>query len=235
MLRADDVTVRDVTVRGFPGEGVSYQACRRTILERVTTQENAGNGLHPGSGSIGFRMRDVVSRRNGRCGVFYCMNVHYGVLENALLEGNRLEGVSIGNMDSDQLLRSCTVRGNGGCGMSWRKDDVVAAAHRVALVDCRLEDNAVTAQDTRAELYIPTHVDDIYLGGCVVAPATGVSPLVCADPTTRITVAETQGLDESPGSTVRRTTRQTKREQPPWLDQMPADADWHLPSPDAPL
>jgi hypothetical protein len=230
MLRADDVTVRDVTVRGFPGEGVSYQACRRTILERVTTEDNAGNGLHPGSGALSFRMSDVVSRRNRGCGVFYCMNVHYGVLEDALIEDNYAQGISIGDMDSDQLIRRCTIRRNADSGMAWREDDPVGAAHRVAVVDCHLQANART-RGPRAELFVPKRVDGIYLGGCTVEPGDGVVALISHDPDTRIDAAETTGLDGH--AAVDLGPRRPDREHPTWLKQAPAETDLHLPHPDA--
>ncbi len=225
MLRADDVTVRDVTVRGFPGEGVSYQACRRTILHRVTTEDNAGNGLHPGSGALSFRMSDVVSRRNRGCGVFYCMNVHYGVLEDALIEDNGAQGISIGDMDSDQLIRRCTIRRNGDSGMAWREDDPVGAAHRVAVVDCRLQANART-RGPRAEVFVPTRVDGIYLGGCTVEATDGVAPLSSLDPQTRVYVADSKGLDEH--AAIEGGPRRPDREQPDWLAQPPEGTDLHL-------
>jgi len=226
MLRADDIHVHDLVVDGFGGEGISYQACRRTVIERVRTENNTGNGLHPGSGSYSFVMREIVSRNNGHCGVFYCMNLRYGLMEDGVIEKNAGPGISIGDLDTDQLIRRCTVTGNGGEGMIWRDDE--GTADRVSLIDCRFAGNATTMTGNRAELSLPVAAEDLYLSGCRIEPAQDGAALHTAHARTRVVVAGGKGLDASHPA-VQESPVLLERETPTWLERVPEDTDWHLP------
>lgn len=50
LLGCCDVTLGEVTVQNFNGDGVSFQQCYDLLLEDVRCLGNVGTGFHPGSG-----------------------------------------------------------------------------------------------------------------------------------------------------------------------------------------
>jgi len=96
------VLVRGVTARNDNGDGISWQICHDVTVEDCLTENHAGLGLHPGSGS----QRPII--RNNRIvgndiGLFFCWGVKYGLAEHNTLEDNRV-GISIGHRDTDNVI-----------------------------------------------------------------------------------------------------------------------------------
>jgi parallel beta-helix repeat protein len=125
LFECEDVTVRNCTVRHYPGDGISFQVSQRITVEDCASEENAGLGLHPGSGSQHPVVRRNVSRHNGGDGLYVCWRVKYGEFEGNELEGNEGHGISIGHKDSDNVFRENRVIENGRAGILFRNDFVV--------------------------------------------------------------------------------------------------------------
>src|SRR5262249_43908218 len=47
----EDITIRHCTVRDYNGDGICSGVSHRTTVENCISENNAGYGLHPGSGS----------------------------------------------------------------------------------------------------------------------------------------------------------------------------------------
>jgi parallel beta-helix repeat protein len=109
-------------------------------IENCIAENNAGFGLHPGSGS----QRPII--RNNRLtgndiGLFFCWGVKYGLAENNRIEGNRI-GISIGHRDTDNLIIKNEIRGSREVGVLFRPErGKDFAGHRNRLVQNRLIDN----------------------------------------------------------------------------------------------
>ena len=98
------ITIRGVQARNYNGDGISWQICHDVLVENCVSENHAGLGLHPGSGSQRPIIRNCRVEGND-IGIFFCWGVKYGLAENNKLIGNRV-GVSIGHRDTDNLVTS---------------------------------------------------------------------------------------------------------------------------------
>ncbi|HUT34025.1 MAG TPA: right-handed parallel beta-helix repeat-containing protein [Planctomycetota bacterium] len=161
LIQAHRITLRNVRVAGVNGDGISFQQCVGTRIEDCTCEDNAGLGLHPGSGSVGPILRNCTCRRNGADGVFYCLRVSFSLCEGCVIEDNGRHGISIGGRDTDHLIRNNTIRNNGGCGLFFREHDRVMAGNRV-----QLEANDVAGNCQRlgeAEVHLAAALADVHV------------------------------------------------------------------------
>ncbi len=153
-LNADRITVRGVTVRDFNGDGFGFQTCDHFLAEDCRVETCTGNGFHPGSGSNHFIMRRCTARNNKGCGLFYCLRVRHGLLEDSLFEKNGSFGISVGERDTDSINRNLTIRLNGGAGVYIRPCLRANAAHRTTIEGCTLERNASGKNEADAEIIL---------------------------------------------------------------------------------
>jgi len=133
------ITIRNVTARNYNGDGISWQIAHDVLVENCRSQDHAGLGLHPGSGSQRTVMRGNRIARNS-IGIFFCWGVKFG-----LAEGNRIEecqcGVSLGHRDTDNVVRGNTILRSGQVGVLFRPErGKDFAAHRNRIEGNRIED-----------------------------------------------------------------------------------------------
>jgi len=161
LIQAHEVALRGLHVADVNGDAISFQQCVGTIVEDCVCEDNAGLGLHPGSGSVRPVLRRCTCRRNGADGIFYCLRVSYSLCEGCVLEDNGRHGISIGGRDTDHLIRSNVIRRNGGCGVFFREHDRVMAGNR-----CLLEANELAGNCLRlgeAEVHLAAQLSDVHL------------------------------------------------------------------------
>lgn len=115
------LTFRDVTSRNYNGDGFSWQICHDVVVEGCHSHDNAGLGLHPGSGSQRPIMRENRLERNN-IGIFFCWGVRHGLAENNRCVENRSYGVSIGHRDTDNLVRKNDILRSGKSGVLFRPE-----------------------------------------------------------------------------------------------------------------
>jgi hypothetical protein len=171
LIQADRTALRRLLVRDYHGDGISFQQCCDTLVEDCRSEENRGIGFHPGSGSVRPIMRRLVARRNASDGLYYCLRVSHGVLEESEFIDNGRHGVSIGGRDTDHLIRRCTVRANGGCGVFFRPQDPVMAPSRNVVEECIIERNG------RAADLSPDQLQELGLAGVDLAEIAVASPV----------------------------------------------------------
>ena len=172
LLHADRTIIRKVMVENYNGDGISFQQCADVVVENTTCQNNRGLGFHPGSGSTRPVMRDLIGRNNGGDGLFYCLRVSNGTLENSVFENNGGHGLSIGGRDTDHLIRNCTIRSNGGCGVYFRRGDEAMAGSRNTIESCVIERNCRTKGKGKAEVHLDAALTNIVLKGNTISPDT---------------------------------------------------------------
>jgi polygalacturonase len=146
LYRGFGTMIKNCTVRNYPGDGISFQQSNDVLVENCISEENAGLGLHPGSGSQRPIIRGCTARRNGEDGLFLCWRVRHGLFEKNLLEDNGRFGISIGHKDTDNLLRENEVRANHQDGVFFRNESLGMAGHRN-----RLENNLIENNGTKSE------------------------------------------------------------------------------------
>ncbi len=178
-LRAQRLRLRDIVIRDYHGDGLSFQMCDDADIADCVIENCVQNGLHPGSGSQRFRIRNCVARGNGACGLFYCLNVRHGIIEDCLIERNGLHGVSIGERDTDNVNLRLNVRHNGGYGLFFRPCPRNDAPHRAVFEGCHFEDNGLQEKATKAEILVQGEVDGVRLTGNLIRPRSGLTAIRC--------------------------------------------------------
>lgn len=162
LFECADVAIRRCTVRDYNGDGISFQVSRGITVVECVCENNAGLGLHPGSGS----QRPVVERcrsvGNGGDGLFVCWRVQHGRFEDNELRGNQGVGISIGHKDSDNLFRGNRVTANQGVGLLFRNEEEAMGAHRNVFEKNVFLDNGLSTKDgPTACIFIRGHHHDL--------------------------------------------------------------------------
>jgi polygalacturonase len=139
--RGFGTVIENCVVRNYHGDGISFQSSNDVLVRGCVSEDNAGLGLHPGSGSQRPVVRDCIARRNGEDGLFLCWRVKYGLFERNVLEDNGRFGISIGHKDTDNLLQNNLVRANHQDGVFFRNETAGMAAHRNRLENNVIENN----------------------------------------------------------------------------------------------
>lgn len=146
LYRGFGAVIENCVVRNYNGDGISFQQSNDVLVNRCLCEDNAGLGIHPGSGSQRPIVRECVARRNGEDGLFLCWRVRHGLFEKNLLENNGRFGISIGHKDSDNLLQNNQIRGNRQDGVFFRNETAGMAGHRNRLEHNLIENNGATAE-----------------------------------------------------------------------------------------
>jgi parallel beta-helix repeat protein len=146
LYRGFGTVIENCTVRNYHGDGISFQQSNDVLVRGCTSENNAGLGFHPGSGSQRPVVRECVARANGEDGLFLCWRVRHGLFEKNILENNGRFGISIGHKDTDNLLRENQVRANSQDGVFFRNETVGMAGHRN-----RLENNVIENNGAKGE------------------------------------------------------------------------------------
>jgi hypothetical protein len=173
LIQAHRVALRRVHVKAMNGDGISFQQCLGTTVEECVCEENAGLGLHPGSGSVGARILRCTCRANGGDGIFYCLRVSFSLCEGCTVTDNGGHGISIGGRDTDHLIRGNAVRANGGCGVYFRPADRVMAGSRNCIEANELAGNCL--RTGAAEVDVSAAVCDVHILGNRIAPRDGIA------------------------------------------------------------
>ena len=141
LYRGYGTVVQGCTIRGYNGDGISFQQSNDVQVIGCVSEHNTSLGLHPGSGSQRPTIRGCIARHNGEDGLFLCWRVRHGLFEDNLLELNGRFGISIGHKDTDNLLQRNHIRRNASNGVFFRSESYAMAAHRNRLVENVIEDN----------------------------------------------------------------------------------------------
>lgn len=115
------VVMRKVIARNYNGDGLSWQICHDVRVEECQSMDNAGLGMHPGSGSQRAVIRNNVLERNN-IGLFFCWGVQYGWAEKNTLCDNRDCGISIGHRDHENIIRENEILNSGKTGILFRPE-----------------------------------------------------------------------------------------------------------------
>jgi len=145
LYRSFGTAIEHCTIRNYHGDGISFQQSNDVLVQNCVSEDNAGLGLHPGSGSQRPVIRDCTARRNGEDGLFLCWRVKHGLFEKNTLEDNGRFGISIGHKDTDNLLRENHVRANQQDGVFFRNETAGMAGHRNRLENNLIENNGAKA------------------------------------------------------------------------------------------
>jgi len=146
LYRGFGTIIENCVVQNYHGDGISFQQSNDVLMRGCVSEDNAGLGLHPGSGSQRPVIRECIARRNGEDGLFLCWRVRHGLFEKNILENNGRFGISIGHKDTDNLLRENEVRANQQDGVFFRNETAGMAGHRNRLEKNLIENNGIKGE-----------------------------------------------------------------------------------------
>jgi hypothetical protein len=155
LLRTHRALVDNVEVRDFNGDAVSFQQCTDIAVRGCELRHNAGGGIHPGSGSVRYRLSGNHLHHNGRDGIFYCLRTTHSDCELNTIHHNGGAGISVGERDTDHAITGNRVHENGGPGLLFRPVQY-HGGDRVAI-----SGNAFTANGGPAEVVIAPGIRDV--------------------------------------------------------------------------
>jgi polygalacturonase len=141
MTRTDNLTIRNVTVKNWPADGISLQSMNNFLVENCQSIDNSWTAYHPGTGADVGLFSNCIAKGNGHSGLFYCFGCHkvdirdcnfsdndgdgigglgigaprdtMNTIENSVFERNGRYGVHfLGGGDTGNAIRNCTVRDN---------------------------------------------------------------------------------------------------------------------------
>jgi hypothetical protein len=172
LIRSRGVTVANLEVLRFKGEGVSFQQCADIVVRDCHIHHVTGNGLHPGSGSVRYVMLNNRVHHCGQCGLFYCLRTSHSICRGNVLTHNGSDGISVGERDTDHLIEGNTIEGNGGPGIGFRKP-VVTSGDRTLVVNNTLRGNGGSRDVATCEIVIADRLHDVHLSGNTIHPLPG--------------------------------------------------------------
>ncbi|MCM8759522.1 MAG: right-handed parallel beta-helix repeat-containing protein [Candidatus Omnitrophica bacterium] len=152
LLQCHNVKIRNIVVRSYNGDGISFQQCTRLEIEDCEITDNFGSGLHPGSGSAGVVMRNCKICRNKKDGVFYCLRVSHTLLEDCIINQNKNDGISIGARDTDHVIKNNAITENARHGIYFRPADEPMGGHRNLVEGNKIVENCLISGE--AEVFI---------------------------------------------------------------------------------
>ena len=161
LIQAHDVTIRNVIVQNFNGDGISFQQCVRTVIEDCQLLNNTGHGLHPGSGSVAPIIRRCKALHNSNDGIFYCLRVTYSLCEECEFVGNAHDGISIGERDSHHYIRNNKIGLSGRYGIYFRESVPSYGGNNNLIEGNRIFDNCQS--DGSAEIYITRDIQRVHI------------------------------------------------------------------------
>lgn len=165
MLQAHNVEISRVIVADYNGDGISFQQCRNTVIERCDCTGNTGHGFHPGSGSVGLTIRESTARKNGVDGIFFCLRVSFALVDQCDLSENGQDGISIGHRDTDSLIRMNRMEYNRRNGIYFRPDGSGQTGSRTLITGNSFRGTG--RQAGSADIFIGSTVMDLHILGNV--------------------------------------------------------------------
>lgn len=154
LIGCRDICVEQVKITDFNGEGFSYQQCRNIRIQDSECSYNRGNGVHPGSGTVGMVIEGCELHHNERAGIFYCLRICYNLCRNNWIHHNELEGITIGHRDDHIEICGNEIWDNGREGIYFRPENYPGMSGRyVSVHHNRICDN-VRSQGG-AQIYAP--------------------------------------------------------------------------------
>jgi parallel beta-helix repeat protein len=144
LFECENVAIRHCVVRHYNGDGISFQVSQHVTVEECLSEQNAGLGLHPGSGSQYPIVRGNRSLGNDGDGLYVCWRVKQGLFEKNEIRGNRGAGISIGHKDTDNQFRQNTITSNSRAGVLFRSESEAMGAHRNTFEQNTILDNGLS-------------------------------------------------------------------------------------------
>ena len=130
VIRSKNVTIDNVHVKDFNGEGISWQITENVTVKNSEISGSGNTGLHPGTGSPFTVIENNNIHHNDRDGLFICWRVYESRISGNKMHDNGRFGICTGHKDTDVLFLNNHVFSNGSDGINLRGEREANAPHR---------------------------------------------------------------------------------------------------------
>jgi len=130
ILRSKKVTVDNVHVKDFNGEGISWQITENVTIKNSEISGSGNTGLHPGTGSPFSTIESNNIHHNDRDGLFICWRVYQSQVSNNKIHDNGRFGICTGHKDTDVIFKLNHIYNNKSDGVNLRGEREPNAPHR---------------------------------------------------------------------------------------------------------
>jgi hypothetical protein len=141
ILRSMRITVDQVKVMDFNGEGISWQITENVTIRNCEVTGSGNTGLHPGTGSPFTVIENNHVHHNDRDGLFICWRVYESRVAGNQFHHNGRFGICTGHKDTDVLFENNHIYSNGSDGVNLRGERESNAPHRNAFIGNIIENN----------------------------------------------------------------------------------------------
>ena len=141
ILRSKNVTVDNVHVKDFNGEGISWQITENVTVKNSEISGSGNTGLHPGTGSPFSTIENNDIHNNDRDGLFICWRVYDSQVSNNKMHDNGRFGICTGHKDVDVVFSKNHVFNNKSDGINLRGEREANAPHNNTFIGNTIENN----------------------------------------------------------------------------------------------
>jgi hypothetical protein len=157
IFKSRKVTVDNVVVKDFNGEGISWQITEEVSIKNSDIFGSGNTGLHPGTGSPLTVIENNDVHHNKVDGLFICWRVHHSLVRNNKFHHNGRFGICTGHKDTDVVFESNHIYNNGSDGVNLRGEKEDNAPHRNTFVNNIIEDNGLNGKAYGFSINSPAH------------------------------------------------------------------------------
>jgi hypothetical protein len=141
ILRSKKVTVDNVHVKDFNGEGISWQITENVTIKNSEISGSGNTGLHPGTGSPFSTIENNDIHHNDHDGLFICWRVYESTVSNNKMHHNGRFGICTGHKDTDVIFSKNHIYNNQSDGVNLRGEREPNAPHRNTFIINVIENN----------------------------------------------------------------------------------------------
>jgi hypothetical protein len=143
ILKSKNVTINNVHVKDFNGEGISWQITENVTVRNSEISGSGNIGLHPGTGSPLSIIENNNVHHNAVDGLFICWRVHHSLVKKNKFHHNGRYGICTGHKDTDVLFEANHIYNNGSDGVHLRGEREANAPHRNTFAGNIIENNGL--------------------------------------------------------------------------------------------
>lgn len=141
VLKSKKVTIDNVHVKDFNGEGISWQITEHVSILNSEISGSGNTGLHPGTGSPFSVIENNDIHHNTADGLYICWRAYQSQVKGNKFHHNGRYGICTGHKDTDVNFSENHIFNNGSDGVNLRNEREINAPHRNTFVRNVFENN----------------------------------------------------------------------------------------------
>lgn len=141
IFKSKKITVDNVHVKDYNGEGISWQITENVTIQNSEISGSGNTGLHPGTGSPFSVIDNNDIHHNDVDGLFICWRVYQSQVKGNKFHHNGRFGICTGHKDTDVIFEENHIYNNESDGVHLRGERAKNAPHRNTFIKNIIENN----------------------------------------------------------------------------------------------